>query len=429
MELNTNPCGSSAATVPHRGTCVERCGRRRILIDAVSTVLAGGITYMSCLVNAMARLAPAWQMDVYVGSEELARRLEPLSNIRVRLVSGRSRSWARFIYRQLVLPARALVGQVDAALVQFPGLFLRTTPQVMLALNSHYVIDPPVARTLAGAMKQRIRRFLFTIGYRIVDKTVFVSWQMREMACRWFGPACSKGVVVYEGVNPRLLSSEPARHSPGSEREFYFLAVGTVSEHKNYETMIRAFASFRRSCPEPATLRVAGHFAGMDAFRNGQGPMPPLLALVEELGVAESVFFLGSVSDEELFSLLLEAGAFVTTSLLEAFNLTVAEAMAVGIPVIVPNTSSYPEVVGDAGVYHDPTNPESVAMRLRVVREDATLRRRLGELGRARARRYTWESAAEKVITTLAAVMGGRSDGMLASADDKGATIQDCRQQ
>ncbi len=115
---------------------------------------------------------------------------------------------------------------------------------------------------------------------------------------------------------------------------------------------------------------------------------------MQELGLGNEVQFLGYVPGEDLPYLYNAATVFVYPSLFEGFGLPVLEAMACGTPVIVADTSSLPEVVGDAGVRVPPLDVEAWADALAEMYEDAQRRREFGERARRRASAFSWERTA-----------------------------------
>jgi glycosyltransferase involved in cell wall biosynthesis len=116
---------------------------------------------------------------------------------------------------------------------------------------------------------------------------------------------------------------------------------------------------------------------------------------VEFLGLRDSVILAGRVSDDDVRALQTGADAFVFPSLYEGFGLPPLEAMACGAPVIASNSSSLPEVVGDAGLLVDPTSVDELAQALVRLAGDRELRRELGQRARSRATRFTWEATVE----------------------------------
>jgi glycosyltransferase involved in cell wall biosynthesis len=104
----------------------------------------------------------------------------------------------------------------------------------------------------------------------------------------------------------------------------------------------------------------------------------------------------GRVANADLVALYNASLALTLVSLDEGFGLPAIEAMACGVPVIASRVGALPEVVGDAGVYVDPRDPESIAEQLRRVAEDHGLRQELASRGLRRAARYHWSEVAAR---------------------------------
>ena len=109
----------------------------------------------------------------------------------------------------------------------------------------------------------------------------------------------------------------------------------------------------------------------------------------------------GRIATEHLPALYRQALALVYPSLYEGFGLPPVEAMACGTPAIVSNTTSLPEVVGEAALLFDPLNVNDLAVALRRVITNAALRAQLRERGLSRARLYRWAAVAERVQHAL----------------------------
>jgi glycosyltransferase involved in cell wall biosynthesis len=377
-------------------------GAKTVVVDAVSSVLGGGITFTACIVNAMAKVRPQYHFHVIASSQNFIDRLDLAPNISVYRIPGPSCSFWRFFWRQLVLPWQAVFRKVDVVIAQFPGIFLCSRPQIMLVLNSHYLMEPPVAKTLLQALKRRFQRCLFTLGYRRVDKAVFLSHQMASLPVRWVGPGIGKNEVIYEAVDSNLLMWAKKPQQLSTElNEPYFIAVGSVGYHKNYETMLKAFTELIKQHPNSIRLKIAGYFKELNEYKAGKGKIPALLALTQQLGIDGRVDWLGEVFGENLFSLLRHSLAFVSSSLLEAFPLTAIEAMGAGTCVVVPGTSSYPEVVGEAGLYHDPADPSSMCRQMLRLVKQPEVRKRYCELSQKQVKLYTWKQSAQRYLAII----------------------------
>jgi glycosyltransferase involved in cell wall biosynthesis len=108
----------------------------------------------------------------------------------------------------------------------------------------------------------------------------------------------------------------------------------------------------------------------------------------------------GYVTDSELRALYEHAICLVFPSLYEGFGLPALEAMACGCPAVVTNTSSLPEVCGDAVLYCAPRDPDDIAQKV-MMTQDPETREELRRRGIDRARCFTWKDAAGKLLTLL----------------------------
>jgi glycosyltransferase involved in cell wall biosynthesis len=121
-----------------------------------------------------------------------------------------------------------------------------------------------------------------------------------------------------------------------------------------------------------------------------------------------AVVFTGYVTDEEASALMTGARAFMFPSLYEGFGFPVLEAMACDVPVLCSNTSSLPEVAGDAALLVNPTDTEKLAQAMRRILTEGGLRESLIARGRRQIRQFSWERCARQVKTVLEAV--GRAE-------------------
>ena len=127
----------------------------------------------------------------------------------------------------------------------------------------------------------------------------------------------------------------------------------------------------------------------------------PIYERVDTLRLRGQVRFLTDAGDAELLALYNLADVMVFPSLYEGFGLPPLEALAFGAVVVCSNTSSLPEVVGNAALLVDPHDAAGLERALERALDDAALRRDLAARGPAQARRYTWEASAASVLATL----------------------------
>ncbi|MDI7276110.1 MAG: glycosyltransferase family 1 protein, partial [Anaerolineae bacterium] len=164
---------------------------------------------------------------------------------------------------------------------------------------------------------------------------------------------------------------------------------------KNFVGLVEAYAALRERRHLLHDLVIVG----------GKGWLyEPVFERVEALGLGEQVRFLGHVPDADLPALYSQAACLAYPSFYEGFGIPVLEAMACGTPVVTARTSSLPEVAGAAALYVDPYDRESLVDGLDRVLHDESLRARLREAGRLRAREFTWERAGRELLAAYRAL-------------------------
>ncbi|HEY6042424.1 MAG TPA: glycosyltransferase family 1 protein [Anaerolineae bacterium] len=222
-----------------------------------------------------------------------------------------------------------------------------------------------------------------------VAKTVFAdSLATKHDLESYYRVPTEKIIVAYPGFELTDLSRNANIISRYGLSKDYLLAVGTVQPRKNYERLIEAFGALNAGLE----LVIAGR-RGWMAQRTYDR--------VRELGLRERVKFLDYVPRGDLPALYGNARAFVFPSLYEGFGFPVLEAMASGAPVACSNSSSLPEVGGEAAIYFDPLDVGSMKQALERLINDSTLRQDLAARGRENVKRFTWDACAKIVIKEL----------------------------
>jgi glycosyltransferase involved in cell wall biosynthesis len=192
------------------------------------------------------------------------------------------------------------------------------------------------------------------------------------------------GVEAPEETIPLEVRLRERQGLVGEGKEM-LLTVGALETRKNVASTLRAL----KILPERYRLVLAGG--------NGYGSQA-IYSLVCSEGLESRVSLLGYVAADRLPVLYQAASALVFPSLEEGFGLPVLEAMACGLPVVTSQTSSLPEVGGDAALYVDPRDPRDIAAKVVSAIEDPCLRQELIQKGLARARQFPWSRAAEETL-------------------------------
>ena len=254
----------------------------------------------------------------------------------------------------------------------------------------------------------------FTLRHRAVARLGLA--RVRRQADRVIVPshAVKRDVVRHLGIPENLVTvthhgCEPRFHPEADPQSFrdvtvrydlpsrYVLTVGTLEPRKNLTTLLQAFARLRRAGEVDPGLRLV--LAGARGWLE-----EPIFRAVRSFGLEEAVCFPGFIEDDDLADLYRGAELFVFPSLYEGFGLPPLEAMACGVPVVTSNTSSMPEVAGGAAMLVDPLDVDGMAEVIARVLGDAASRARLRDAGIARARQFSWETAAHQVLDTYASL-------------------------
>jgi len=174
-------------------------------------------------------------------------------------------------------------------------------------------------------------------------------------------------------------------------RSRYLLYLGTLEPRKNLDTLLSAFPAVREKYPDLKLVLCGGNGWQYEST----------LARLESPELRDSVIRTGYVPDEDKRLLLICSEMLVFPSLYEGFGLPILEAMACGTPVVGSNTSSIPEVIGNAGALCASTQPEAFTQAILRLMSDKPLSRQLSERGIRRAEHFSWDTAAAVYADTI----------------------------
>jgi glycosyltransferase involved in cell wall biosynthesis len=237
-------------------------------------------------------------------------------------------------------------------------------------------------------------------GTRFADRVIVPSQSTANDLQRVLGTPASKIVVTPEGAAPEFHPVPAAEAAAVAEsyglRPGYLLSLGTREPNKNRGAIIRAL-SLLGTAHRDLQLAVVGGGGWRTESEN---------AAIEGLGLTRRIHYTGYVEQEDLAAIYSAASVFLFPSLHEGFGLAALEAMKCGVPVITSNTSSLPEVVGEAALMVDPEDNAALAAAIARVIDEPELAARLREDGPKRAAQFTWEACAEKTIAVYRDVLG-----------------------
>jgi alpha-1,3-rhamnosyl/mannosyltransferase len=389
-------------------------GRLSVIVDAESLrppltgigryvrhLLAGLVERTACIERVDCFSGPSWMPAAdclrasagpapdRTGARGLARALRGIPGVYE----------ARHMAMGLILKARAPALPRNAVYHE-PNYVLRPipAPAVVSCHDLSFVRHPEHhPRERVRHLERHLPRSLEQASKILTD-----SDHVRREVIACFGIEPAKIITVPLGVERAFRpygveESRSALKRQGLVHGSYLLTVTTVEPRKNLSRLIEAYEMLPPAMRRRFPLVVAGAKGWSTAA---------LETRMSRLQRAGELKRLGYVPDEDLPSLYAGCAAFAYPSLYEGFGLPPLEAMACGVPVVASDTTSIPEVMGDAGIMVDPEDVASIAQGLQRAVEDEELRSALRSKGPARAALFTWDRCVERTIEVYRDALG-----------------------
>ena len=239
-------------------------------------------------------------------------------------------------------------------------------------------------------LKAKYYNYFFPKFARKAKRIVTVSYFSKEDINRTYKIDTEKIDVVYNGVNTlykptseneKQLAKE--KYSGGND---YFLFIGSLHPRKNICGLLRAFDAFRTSVDSDVKLVIIGE----SMFKTSD-----IELTYEGMRYKNEVVFTGRLSTDELHQVLGASLAMTFVPFFEGFGIPVIEAMNAGVPVICSNTTSLPEVGGNAVLYVDPFSPNQIMNAMIKIFQEKELRDSLIEKGFIQKDKFSWDKTAE----------------------------------
>lgn len=356
----------------------------------------GVARYLRNLLRHLVELGPDNEYIIY-----LSEPIEPLGIDSGALSSREISMRPSLLWRHLRLP---LAMKRDGVELHFsPSYFLpllKLCPAVVVVHDLIIKVHPE----WFGASPRFRFDDIFWREVKRAERIITVSEHSRGDIVRLLGVDPARVAVIPEAADEffRPVEDENAlagmREKHGLPEDF-ILTVGAVHTRRNLERLIEATAAAGRRLGRELFLLIVGSPAPFS-------PPVDIAGTARRCGMEGRVKRVEFVDEEELLLLYNACGLFAYPSLYEGFGLPVIEAMACGAPVACSNTTSLPEVAGEAAAYFDPYSAEDMARTMALVLDDTEIREDLSRAGLARAASFSWRRAAEETLRVFEQARG-----------------------
>lgn len=302
------------------------------------------------------------------------------------------------VWQQLSLPRRLARGDAELFWSPLMTLPMRSPlPGVVTIHDLTALLYPETHR-----LKVRWSLLPFLERSLVAARRIVSVSEATARDLRFHFPSVARKIrVIHHGVDPEFLPADPEGVAAVREElgcsEGYVLYAGTLEPRKNLRPLLDAWEKLRRERPdEIPPLVLVGPYGWHS--RN-------LLRRMEQLREIGLVA-LGRVEREKLVRVFQGARVFVYPSLYEGFGLPPAEAMACGVPTVVSDASSLPEVVGEAGIKVEPGDSGGLADAIERILTNPELAADLAGRGLERVRHFRWERAAAEMEEVFGEAVG-----------------------
>jgi glycosyltransferase involved in cell wall biosynthesis len=223
-----------------------------------------------------------------------------------------------------------------------------------------------------------------------------VSEYTKRDVMQLYGIAPTKIDVVYNGIKdvykPLAASAQQAVRDEYTNGAPYLVYVGSIHPRKNLVRLFQAFDAYKQQTNSPDKLVIIG----AKGWQYGD-----IMTTYNAMTHKAEVVFLGHLEAEQVASLVASARAMAYVSIFEGFGIPIVEAFASGTPVITSNTSSMPEVAGDAALLVDPTSVEEITAAMCQLYQQLETAEALRQRASVQLQKFSWEQTAQKLWASL----------------------------
>jgi glycosyltransferase involved in cell wall biosynthesis len=371
-----------------------------LFLNGLASSAGGGLTYLR---NVLPHLSTRLPVQVTAAvNPQLRREFSGLPRVCLPEINFHAGTVSRFWQEQTALAAAIRRSGADV-LLSVGNFALRKSPvpQILLSRNALYTSadflrDLRRRRQYGLWLDTRIKGSLARRSIYWADRTVAPTEAFAQELRRWTG---RNVVAVHHGFDHEAFFRDqtplPADIRDKLDREkekdtLRLLYVSHYNYYRNFETLFHALPVMReRLGGRKLQLFLTCRLRSED--NPGSYNAAAASALVNQLGIGDSVVELGSVPYSLLHHVYRACRVYVTPAYAESFAHPVVEAMASGLPVVASGLAVHREICEDAALYFAPMSPEELAARVCQIAASARLSKQLSDRGRERARVFSWD--------------------------------------
>jgi glycosyltransferase involved in cell wall biosynthesis len=386
----------------------------RLGIDGSNLRVGGGMTHLVELLGAAQPQEHGIASVMVWGDNELLRRIPDQPWLHKSPIAPFDRSsLARLYWQQVRLPALAAR---TCDLLFVPGGNYRGNfhPVVTMCRNLLPFEDREIRRYRFSRQywKLRLLRWGLSRSFRRADGVIFLTAYARSVILQHLLAPLQTTTIVSHGLD----GSFRCRPRPQKPMEAYsavspfrLLYVSTVDLYKHQWHVAAAVSRLQKE-GWAVTLDLVG-----PSYAPALRRLNDTLSRLDPAGI--HLRYLGPVAYADLPAIYRQADAFVFASSCENMPNVLLEAMAAGLPIACARRGPMPEILGDAGVYFDPEQPDEMASVLRAFLSDPAVRQRCASAAFDRSQAYSWQHCAEETFAFLAGVARASAAGATATVD------------
>lgn len=366
-----------------------------IVIDArLNAYRNGGIPqYTQQLINAMAEVAPKTALTI------LQHRRQPKPLVIAPNIT-RKTIYTPPHHRWEPLTLSIEINTTHPSVVLFPDFIAptrRNFPAVVTIHDLAFLHFNDLLDDNAKAFYGRVG-----VSSKYADGIIAVSESTKRDIVQLLGIAPERITVIYEAAATHFVPLPKVPHERKRINNIdvaantFLLFVSTIEPRKNLPVLLQSLRICRDRHPERNYHLVA---AGARGWRE-----TPILQQIDTLHLHDAITLLGSVADDDLHWLYANCRIYANPSRYEGFGLPLLEALACGAPALASNTSSLPEIGGDAACYIPPDDPIAWADAISQLWQADDQRDAMAQRGPIHAARFSWQTAATQTLQLLAVV-------------------------